>query len=504
MQDALIPTTTFGDADVQTLELLDALPEHLVIHQFYLGCLSQASYLIGDRSSGTAVVIDPRRDVEEVLDTATAAGLQIKLVYETHFHADFLSGHLELAAATGAEIGISAAGETEFASRAFADGEIYSLGRVELEVWQTPGHTPESSCLVVRPEPGAAPVAIVTGDTLFIGDVGRPDLLASIGFEANDLGSMLYDSLNRLLRLPDEVLVLPGHGAGSACGKALASETASTIGTQRRTNYALGPMSRDAFIQIVTEGQPTAPGYFVHDAILNRKNREILDDDAVLGEIALADAQRMRAEGAVLLDVRSPEQFSVGHIDGSVNVGLGGRFAEMAGTVIPIGTPTILIADGAAAHEAYLRLARIGFDTVIGRIDTESAGTEASVDALLAKNPTQAAQSSRLTATEFAALRVAEGQGARPQVVDVRNPGEVAGHPIPGAVNIPLGQLGSTDLLDPQRPVVVFCAGGYRSSIASSMLRAKGFADVSDVIGGASAIAAATAVSPSAGVTARP
>ena len=304
MQDALIPTTTFGDADVQTLELLDALPEHLVIHQFYLGCLSQASYLIGDRSSGTAVVIDPRRDVEEVIDTATAAGLQIKLVYETHFHADFLSGHIELAAATGAEIGISAAGETEFASRAFADGEIYSLGRVELEVWQTPGHTPESSCLVVRPEPGAAPVAIVTGDTLFIGDVGRPDLLASIGFEANDLGSMLYDSLNRLLRLPDEVLVLPGHGAGSACGKALASETASTIGTQRRTNYALGPMSRDAFIQIVTEGQPTAPGYFVHDAILNRKNREILDDDAVLGEIALADAQRMRAEGAVLLDVR--------------------------------------------------------------------------------------------------------------------------------------------------------------------------------------------------------
>jgi glyoxylase-like metal-dependent hydrolase (beta-lactamase superfamily II)/rhodanese-related sulfurtransferase len=502
MQTDPLNPGSIGNADFRTTELFDALPDHLVIRQFYLGCLSQASYLIGDRSTGRSVVVDPRRDIDEVLDAAKSSGLRVDMVYETHFHADFLSGHLELAAATGAEIGISSAGETEFESRRFADGEVYSLGRVELEVWQTPGHTPESSCLVIRAEPSGPPVAVVTGDTLFIGDVGRPDLLASIGFEADDLASMLFDSLNRLLRLPDEVLVLPGHGAGSACGRALASETASTMGAQRRTNYALGAMARSAFIDVVTEGQPAAPGYFVHDAILNRKNRAILDDDRPLAVIPLGDALDQQADGAVLLDVRAPELFALGHLRGSVNVGLGGRFAEMAGTVLAIGTPTILVADAVTAQEAYVRLARIGFDSVLGRVDVhepaaDAPADDAMVELFVAQHPELAERSSRLTATEFATLRAAPESGQRLQVVDVRGPSEVAADPIPGATNVPLGELSQAEGLDPVRPVVVFCAGGYRSSIAASLLRSRGFADVSDVIGGAAAIAA---VSASAGV----
>ncbi len=256
------------------------LPSHVIVRQFYLGCLSQASYVVGDASTGRAIAVDPRRDIDEMLSAAAADGLTIELVVETHFHADFLSGHLELAAATGAEVAFGAAGTTEFPSRALADGDVIDLGGVHVEVLATPGHTPESISLVVRPAAGAPPVAVLTGDTLFIGDVGRPDLLVAADIPAADLARHLHRSVHRLLELPDDTLVLPAHGAGSACGKSLSTETVSTIGSQRRTNYALQPMPLDTFIALVTEGQPSAPAYFGHDASMNRRTRPLLDEHA--------------------------------------------------------------------------------------------------------------------------------------------------------------------------------------------------------------------------------
>lgn len=490
MNDA---STAFGEVDFRTAELLADLPEHLHIQQFYLGCLSQAAYLIGDRSSGRAVVIDPRRDIAEVLEAAAEANLAIEWVIETHFHADFLSGHLELAAATGAKIALSSLGETEFESTPLHDGQIINLGRVNLEVWQTPGHTPESITLIVRADAGAQPLAAVTGDTLFIGDVGRPDLLSSLGKSANELGAMLYDSVNRLLRLDDDVLVLPGHGAGSACGKALSTETASHMGIQRLTNYALQPMSEQAFVDIVTEGQPTAPGYFVYDAVLNRKDRALLDESKAVPSLTIDEALARTVDGAVLLDVRAPETFTTGHVVGSINVGLGGRFAEMVGSVIAVGTPIVVIGDGDMSTEAVIRLARIGIDTVIGAVAEQGGaapgdGSEFTVEGILIQRPELAQRASRMTAADFKATKAGVPDI---QIIDIRNPSETEHAPVDGSTPIPLPTLGtSIETLNPDLPTVLFCAGGYRSSIAASFLRSRGFTDVSDVIGGAGAILA--------------
>jgi hydroxyacylglutathione hydrolase len=450
--------------------------------QYYLECLSHASYLIGDESTGRAAVVDPRRDVGDYVADAEAAGLRITHVIETHFHADFLSGHLELAAATGAEIVFGAAAKPEFAARLVHDGERIVLGDVVLEFRETPGHTPESISVVVwehadDPEPWG----VLTGDTLFIGDVGRPDLLASVGVTAEQLGSMLYDSLrDKLLTLPDATRVWPAHGAGSACGKNLSTATMSTIGEQRRENYALRPMGREQFVEIVTDGQPTAPEYFVHDAILNRKARALLDE-AAPAELTLDDVQAARARGAVVLDVRDAATFAGGHLAGSVNVGLDGRFAEYAGEVVDPATEIVIAASSAdAAAEAKVRLGRIGFDRVIGAMPD--------VETLLTEHPDVARPGSRLTAPEFDA-RVADLPDL--QIVDVRNAGEAALGAIPGAVNIPLAALRRrVTELDLQRPIVVHCAGGYRSSIAASWLRAAGADDVSDLLGGYGAWAA--------------
>jgi glyoxylase-like metal-dependent hydrolase (beta-lactamase superfamily II) len=251
--------TTAVTSDVPGGLRIEGLPEHVVVRQLYLGCLSQASYLVGDAITGRAIVVDPRRDTDEVLSAAAAEGLTIEMVVETHFHADFLSGHLELAAATGAPIGIGSAGTTEYPSTPLHDGQVVDLGRVQVEVLETPGHTPESISLVVRPDVGAEPVAVLTGDTLFIGDVGRPDLLVSAGRSAEEMGAMLHRSLRRLMELPDAALVLPAHGAGSACGKSLSAETVSTIGEQRRTNYAVQPMAEAELVALVTEGQSEPP-----------------------------------------------------------------------------------------------------------------------------------------------------------------------------------------------------------------------------------------------------
>jgi len=467
---------------LDNLGRVQGLPSNLVIRQLYLGCLSQASYLVGDRATGRAIAIDPRRDVDEILDAATAEGLTIEWVVETHFHADFLSGHLELAAATGATIAVGSKGTTEFATRPLQDGETISLGTVEVEVWHTPGHTPESISLVVRPAPGEAPVAVLTGDTLFIGDVGRPDLLASVGVTAAELGASLYDSLGRLMGLPESVYVLPAHGAGSACGKALSNETISTIGIQRQTNYALQPMSRDRFIDLVTEGQPTAPGYFGYDASLNRQDRALLDEHEPPTRLDLAAVDAAVANGAVLVDTRTSDDFAAAHLAGSVSVSLDGRFSEQVGSVVPVGSPIVLVGDEGTSLEAKVRLARIGFDSVVGRL--------AEPETVLTDHPERASRLSRLTATELATRRTE--LGAILQFIDVRNPGEVAAAPVEGAINVPLAKLrAEMATLDRDRPVVLVCAGGARSLIANSLLLASGFSDVSDLLGGANALGVA-------------
>ena len=444
--------------------------------QYYLDCLSQASYLIGDETTGRAVVVDPRRDIDEYVRDAEAAGLTIELVIETHFHADFLSGHLELAAATGAEIGFSAVAETEFPSRKLADGERLSLGEVELEFLHTPGHTPESLSIVVwEHADDETPYGVLTGDTLFIGDVGRPDLLSSIGFTRDELAEQLYDSLHeKLLPLPDATRVFPAHGAGSACGKNLSTETSSTMGEQRVSNYALLAPDRQTFIDLVTEGQPPAPDYFIYDAVLNREDRELLDETAPPAALDLDAFDRLREGGAMIIDGRDPEDFALGHLVGSINVGLNGRYAEFAGSVVPADVDILLVVDEGFELEAKNRLARIGFDRVAGYL--------ANPLEVMARNQDRVQRASRMTAREFEA-RKGDIEGL--QLVDIRNPGEFALGTIDGAVPMPVGQLPARlDELDPHRPTVVFCAGGYRSSVGASVLRHAGFDDVSDILGG--------------------
>jgi hydroxyacylglutathione hydrolase len=448
----------------------------MIFQQYYLSCLSHASYLIGDGTTGRAVVIDPQRDVAEYLADAEAHDLTIELVLETHFHADFLSGHLELAARTGAEIGYSSVAEAEYEIRKLADGERIPLGEVVLEIRHTPGHTPESMSIVVWERDGdATPYGVLTGDTLFIGDVGRPDLLASVGFTREELATKLYDSLHhQLLSLPDSTRVFPAHGAGSACGKNLSTELSSTIGAQRLENYALLAPDRDTFVELVTEGQPPAPGYFAHDATLNKQQRALLDEAASPVAIGWEQVQSALAAGAVLLDGRDPVEFARGHLRGAVNVGLEGRYAEFAGSIVPADRDIVLFVEPGHELEAKNRLARIGFDRVLGYVDD-------SFD-VLRSHPDHVDIASRLTAVDLQQRRQ-ELPGL--QLVDVRNSGEHRLGAIPGAINIPVGQLsGRLSELDPAVPTVVYCAGGYRSSVAASLLRASGFADVSDLLGG--------------------
>lgn len=446
--------------------------------QYYLDCLSQASYLIADEQSRVAAVVDPRRDIQTYLDDAEADGLEIRYIIETHFHADFLSGHLELAAATGAEIIYGQAAQAEYDIRKVVTGERIALGDPEtgvvLEFRETPGHTPESISIVVWERGNDEhPYGVLTGDTLFIGDVGRPDLLASVGVTADELARLLHQSLHeQLMTLPDGTKVFPAHGAGSACGKNLSTETVSTIGEQRETNYALAPMDVDEFISVVTEGQISAPGYFGFNAGLNKVERELLDTDPPAA-LSLDEVLEAQAGGAVVVDTRPDPEFARGHLRGSINVGLDGRFAEYAGTVIAPGTPIVIVADPGGEAEAKLRLARIGFDEVVGALDGGPAQ--------LADRPELAEQSSRLSVPALVE-RMAETEL---QLIDVRNPGELALGTIPGADAIALAQLRAEAAdLDLERPIVVYCAGGYRSSAGASLLRSLGATDVSDLLGG--------------------
>ncbi len=450
----------------------------MFLKQYYLDCLSHASYLIADESTGHAVIVDPQRDVNQYLADAEAHGFTITKVIETHFHADFLSGHLELAARTDADIvyGAAAAGRVGFPIETHSNGDRISLGSVDLEILETPGHTPESICVVVRPNgPDSTPAAVLTGDTLFIGDVGRPDLLASVGVTAEELGFQLYRSLHdKLMTLPDETKVYPAHGAGSACGKNLSTETVSTIGEQRRMNYALQPMVAEDFVDVVTQGQSVAPLYFAFAANKNRESRALLDHDVTVKGLDLATVLKHQAGGAVVIDARDDLAFSQGHLRGSINIGLGGRFAEYTGEVMEPGTPIILVTDPGHEPEAKMRLARIGFDNVIGAL-TEPIAT-------FVANPQHVERLSRLSVDDLAE-RIASVKDL--VLVDVRNPGEVALGSVPGAKHIGLPSLlRNLGDLDPNAPTVVFCAGGYRSAIASSLLCSHGFTDVSDLIGG--------------------
>jgi glyoxylase-like metal-dependent hydrolase (beta-lactamase superfamily II)/rhodanese-related sulfurtransferase len=450
----------------------------VIFKQYYLACLSHASYLVGDETTGRAVVVDPQRDVAQYLADAAAAGLRIERVIETHFHADFLSGHVELRDAVDAVIsyGSAAEGVAEFDIEPLADGQRLSLGDVVLEIRHTPGHTPESIAIVVfEHADDDRPYGVLTGDTLFIGDVGRPDLLTSVGATADDLARQLYRSLHeQLLTLPDETLVFPAHGAGSACGKALSSETSSTIGDQRRNNYALAPMSEDEFVAAVTEGQTLAPLYFAFAATRNKQSHEALHEVDAPERLTLTEVLAQQRRGAILLDTRDPAVFAQGHLVGSYDVGLAGRYAEYAGDVLTPDQPIVLVCDAGTEVEARNRLARIGFDHVIGCLSDP-------VTAFL-EHPSWVVTASRLTANELDERR-SRIDGL--QVVDVRGSGEVLAGKIPGAVELPLARiLDRLAELDPLASTVVYCASGYRSMIAASVMRAAGFRDVSDLVGG--------------------
>ena len=452
-----------------------------MLKQYYLACLSHASYLVADAETGRAIVVDPQRDISEYLHDATANGLTIERIVESHFHADFVSGHLELTAATGAPIsyGAAAQGLTEFPIVPVRDGERLSLGSVEVEFLETPGHTPESICLVVREQPQAAPHAVLTGDTLFIGDVGRPDLLSAFGRSQDQMAQSLYHSLrHKLLTLPDSTLVYPAHGAGSACGKHLSTETVSTIGEQRRTNYALATMGIDEFVQIVTEGQAAAPLYFSFAASRNRAERESLVEGVAPESLDVESFRQLQRGGAIIVDSREPEVFSRAHWVGSRNVGLSGRFAEYVGEVVRSTDRILLVSEPGTEIEARTRLARIGFDNVVGSL---ARPYEA-----FALHPESVVVASRLTAEQFVQRRRSI---PNLQIVDVRGPGEVAAGMISGAQHVQLATL-LTQLtsLNSAVPTVVYCAGGYRSSIGASTMRSLGFADVSDIIGGYAAL----------------
>jgi glyoxylase-like metal-dependent hydrolase (beta-lactamase superfamily II)/rhodanese-related sulfurtransferase len=452
----------------------------MIFKQYYLGCLSQASYLIGDEATGTAVVVDPRRDVDEYIDDAARNALVIRHVILTHFHADFVAGHLELKQRVGATIHLGARAKAEYDFHPLADGDSLQFGDVRLEILETPGHTPESISIVVVDLASDArrPYAVLTGDTLFVGDVGRPDLLASAGVSAETLAEMLYKSLHqKLLTLPSDTLLYPGHGAGSACGKNLSAETVSTIGAQRAQNYALAPMTARDFVRRVVADQPEAPAYFGYDADVNRRDHATLDDVLAveLRPLTLGDVLRAQRTGAQLLDTRSPAEFAAGHLAGSTHIGLGGRFASWAGTLLAPDRPIVLVCAPGREREAAVRLGRVGLDRVLGYLD---GGMEATKGLIVpVRHP------GRITS---ALLRRRLERGHL-TLVDVRGDAEWREETIPGSLNIPLQHLRERIGEIPDGPVVVYCRTGERSSTAASLLEQAGRMNVVDLVGGITA-----------------
>ena len=444
----------------------------MYFEQFYLGCLAHASDMLA--SEGEAVVIDPQRDVEIYLQAAEANQLSIRHIFETHLHADFVSGHRELAARTGAHIYIGAQAEATFPHVAISDGFQLQVGEMRITALETPGHTPESMCFVITDEEKSpAPCAVLTGDTLFLGDVGRPDL--SKRFTAPQLAGMLYDSLhNKILKLSDNVLVYPAHGAGSLCGRNMRAERVSTIGTERLTNYALQIKSREEFVRQLTSNLPARPEYFLQDAEINRAGASALSDLPTLSPVEPAELKALLAEGAIALDVRPGEQFAAAHVPGSVNIALSGQFASWAGAVLGLSAHPILIAESQEAiSEARMRLARIGLEDARGYL---KGGIEA-----WSKAGLPPATLSQITIESLNGRL----QDSTVQVLDVRREPEwEAGH-IEGATWWPLDNFKvAPPEIDRNLPMAVHCKGGYRSMIACSLLQRAGFKNVFNLVGG--------------------
>ncbi len=454
----------------------------MILKQYYLGCLAHASYLLGDEQSGTAVIVDPQRDIHQYVTDASKFGLQIRHVFLSHFHADFVAGHLELRDCCGASIHLGSRAKAEYAFVPMNDGDRLDFPGMRLQVLHTPGHTIESISILIfdLAKDETNPYAVLTGDTLFIGDVGRPDLRASLGWSANDLGSHLYDSLHtKLLTLPDEVLVYPAHGAGSLCGKNLSSDTVSSLGEQKRFNYALKPMSRVEFVRLVTADQPDAPPYFTYDAILNTRERATLDRalEQGLKPVELDEVLELGDKGAQILDVRDPAEYAIGHLAGSINIGLGGQYATWAGTVLDRSKLIVIVAEPGREQEAALRLGRIGFDHVLGFLQGGMAALTDRPDLVW---PTQR------TGVLIAAEELESAQP--PMLLDVRAPREWAMKHIAGSVNVPLNHLQERiDEVPRDRRIAVHCAGGYRSSIAVSILHQHGITNLIEIAGGLAA-----------------
>jgi hydroxyacylglutathione hydrolase len=454
----------------------------VILKQFYLNCLAHASYIIGDEETGIAAVVDPQRDIDRYLTFAAEHGLQIKHVFLTHLHADFVAGHLELRDRVGATIYLGAAAQTGYSFTPLRDGAIIEFGRVRLKALETPGHTAESVSIVVYDlaRDASEPYAVLTGDTLFIGDVGRPDLRVALGWSANDLGGLLFNSLQtKLLALPDASLVYPAHGAGSLCGKAISKETVSTMGEQRRSNYALQPMSKEAFIKLVTTDQPDAPPYFTYNAVLNSQERQTLDNALAreMNPLTLDRVLELHAAGAQVLDTREPEEFASAHLAGSINIGLSGQYATWAGTVLSHEKPIAIIANPGRESESAIRLGRIGFDQVAGYLNDGLQSLET--------RPELTVQTERVSAPFAATLLSADEP---PLAIDVRTPREREQKFIEGSVSIPLNHLTERmGELPKNRRLIVYCAGGYRSSIGASLLQRGGFDRVSEIAGGIAA-----------------
>jgi hydroxyacylglutathione hydrolase len=444
----------------------------MYFEQFYLGCLAHASYLLA--SGGEAVVVDPQRDVELYLKAAAEHGAAIRHIFETHLHADFVSGHRELAARTGAKIYMGAQSGATFEHVPVSDGFELKFGKASISVLETPGHTPESICLVVTDtEKSRAPWAVLTGDTLFIGDVGRPDL--SPRHTPAQLAGHLYDSLHtKLMTLADSVLVYPAHGAGSLCGKNMRAERSSTIGTERLTNYALQIESREEFIRQLTSNLPARPEYFARDAEINRTGAAALSELPPLRSLSPTDLEGMLKAGEIALDVRPMDEFAAGHVPGSVNIALGGQFASWAATVLGLATHPVLIAEtDAQIEEARLRLARVGIEELDGYLAGGVAAWKQSGQPLA-------------TVAQITPQDLEDRLGAgKVQVLDVRREPEWdAGH-VEGATWWPLDNFRvSPPEIDHEVPLAVHCKGGYRSMIAASLLQRAGFRNVMNLIGG--------------------
>jgi hydroxyacylglutathione hydrolase len=448
--------------------------------QFYLGCLAHASYLIG--SAGEAAVVDPQRDVDQYIEEAAAHDLSIKYIIETHLHADFVSGHRELAARTGAEIVFGIKAGATIPHRPVQDGDELTIGKVKLQMMETPGHTPESICLVViDTDVSSQPQKVLTGDTLFIGDVGRPDLAGGKGYTPQMMAGMMYDSLHqKLLKLDDAVEVYPAHGAGSMCGKNLSQETSSTIGAQRKLNYAVQPMPKDDFVRMMTADLPEAPAYFSQDAEINRTGAAELNRLPRPAALSASEVSARTERNEVILDVRSASQFGAGHVPGALNIGLGGQFASWAGALIPITAPIVIVAESEEQiEEAQMRLARVGLENIEGFLAGGMTAWEAA--------RLEIATVPQISVTELKEL-IETNRDL--QVIDVRRPAEYQSGHAPRAISAPLANLRNKLpglRLPAKERIAVICAGGYRSSAATSILQQQGFMNLMNVTGGTAA-----------------